>query len=104
MMTATRARRTSKFYRIRLLNSASDQFFRSDPIFGNSFQVPTGLIEPGLTFIRLEAMDLDDGVLQNRSSTFTQFFATAVPEPSTTTLIGGGLAILLGFRRHRTPF
>lgn len=88
-------------YRIRLLNSSTQQFFRSGNITGHSFTVPLGLIVPGVTYIRLEAIDLDGGTLENRSSTFTSF--TAVPEPGTVGLILAGL-VVFGLRRRERQF
>ena len=83
-------------YRVRLLNGVHQQFFRSAPFFGPSFNVAPGLITPVQAFIRLEAQQLDANrtVLLNRSSTFTQF---TVPEPATLSLLGLTLTGL-GFR------
>lgn len=87
-------------YRIRLLDSATNQFFRSGPIVGNSFQVPAGLIVPGVTHIRLEARDFDNNALENQSSTFVQFFA--VPAPATLVLFSVGLLGVAMARRGST--
>jgi len=87
-------------YAIRLLNDKNSQFYQSPRISGNSFLVPTGFIVPGITTIRLMALDLEgpNQRVENRSSTFTSF--TAVPEPTVLALMGLGLAGI-GYSKKR---
>ena len=70
-------------YRVRILNSATDQFFRSVPLFTPSFTVPVGVLSPDTlspgdgVFFRIVANDLDpdeEGPTENRSNTFTTLF------------------------------
>jgi hypothetical protein len=68
-------------YIVRILGSASNQFFESGFLTQTSFTVPPGVLSPGQTvFVRLIAAD-NDGTetgnpAENWSSTFSSFFST----------------------------
>lgn len=63
-------------YRLRLITSEATQYFRSGILYETKFDVPAGKLQEGVpVYVRIESRQIDreEGVLENRSDTFTDF-------------------------------